>query len=405
MPAALPPADPAPADGRLPESALAELATGAFGVYVHVPFCRTRCGYCDFNTYTAAELAGTAGPDTYVAAAIAELRLARRVLADRDLPVDTVFFGGGTPTLLAPAALGAILRVIDTEFGLAPGAEITTEANPESVDRGALDRLRAAGFSRLSLGMQSARPHVLAALDRKHTPGRSAAAAREARAAGFGSVSLDLIYGGPGESMTDWTASLDAVVGSGVDHVSAYALVVEEGTALARRVRHGDVPAPDDDDLAAKYERADATLVAAGYGWYEISNWARPGHECRHNVGYWRGAAWWGVGPGAHSHVGGARWWNVKSPRAYADRLAAGTSPAAGRELLDAGQRRTEEVLLGMRVAAGLPLARLGPTGGRAAATLAADRLLDVDAYAAGRAVLTLQGRLLADTVVRALVS
>jgi len=401
VPARLPDGDLAPADGALPAPALASLGLRPFGVYVHVPFCATRCGYCDFNTYTALELNGGRSRAGYVAAARAEIALAARVLGDGAPSVDTVFFGGGTPTLLAPAELAELLGAIDETFGLAPGAEVTTEANPESVDPASLAALRAAGFTRISLGMQSAAPHVLATLDRVHTPGRAAAAAREARAAGFAHVSLDLIYGAPGETDDDWRASLEAALAAEPDHLSAYALIVEPGTRLAAQVERGALPAPDDDALADRYELADALLAAAGMRWYEVSNWARsPEDACRHNLGYWRGGDWWGIGPGAHSHVGGVRWWNVLHPSAYAARLAEGASPAAGRELLDAQTRRVERVMLELRLAEGLPLDALDETGRAAAQQAVVDGLAT---FADDHLRLTLRGRLLADAVVRAL--
>jgi oxygen-independent coproporphyrinogen-3 oxidase len=377
--------------------ATATLGARPFSVYVHVPFCVTRCGYCDFNTYTATELGDGATRESYAGTALSEIRLARRVLGDAELPVQTVFFGGGTPTLLNPADLGHMLRAIDDEFGLAPDVEVTTEANPESVDAVSLGQLREQGINRISFGMQSARPHVLATLDRRHTPGRVTEAVKGARSAGFDNVSVDLIYGTPGESLDDWRASLDTAVQLRPDHVSAYALIVEDGTPLARQVARGELPAPDDDDLADKYELADDALTAAGLEWYEVSNWGRP---CRHNLAYWRGADWWGVGPGAHSHVGGTRWWNVKHPAAYAARLAAGTSPGAGREVLDAQQRHTEDVLLRTRLAEGLPLAVLDRAGRGAARDLAGRGLVQFNDE---RLVLTRAGRLLADAVVRAL--
>src|SRR6266700_2168374 len=414
MPGVLPDGEPVPAAGTLPDSARAGLGERPFGLYVHVPFCTTRCGYCDFNTYTAAELgAGPAAtsPGSYPDLAIAEIRFARRVLAgepgDRqgaDLPVSTVFFGGGTPTLLPPSALGAILRAIDAEFGLAPGAEVTTEANPESVDEASLSELRAQGLTRVSFGMQSAVPAVLAVLDRVHRPGRPAQCAAWARAAGFEHVSLDLIYGTPGESDADWRRSLDAAVAARPDHVSAYALTVETGTRLAARVRRGELAAPDDDVLADRYLAADDVLTAAGYGWYEISNWAaaRPA-RCAHNMLYWTGGDWWGIGPGAHSHVGGTRWWNVRHPAGYAARLAAGSSPAQAREILTPGQRSTERIMLLTRLASGCPAAELDRAGLAAAAAAAADGLADPAALEAGRVVLTSRGRLLADAVIRGL--
>ncbi|MDT4986200.1 MAG: hypothetical protein QOI74_294 [Micromonosporaceae bacterium] len=399
MPGILPDGEPVPADGSLPASALVD-ADRAFGVYVHVPFCATRCGYCDFNTYAPGEGAVREG---YVDAVLAELELAGRVLGD-GRAVDTVFVGGGTPTLLDPGDLGRILTAIDTTWGLAADAEITTEANPESVGPVSLRALRLAGYNRISIGMQSAAPHVLSVLDRRHTPGRALAAVGEAHAAGFEHVNVDLIYGTPGETADDFAASLDAVVAAGVDHVSAYALIVEDGTRLAARMRRGELPYPDDDVAAERYATADAALSAAGLAWYEVSNWTRSGAaRCRHNLLYWTGGDWWGIGPGAHSHVGGVRWWNVKHPGAYADRLAAGESPAQAREILTTAERRTEDVMLRLRLWTGLPLSALDTVGRLAARRVADDGLLDADAYARGRAVLTLRGRLLADAVVRAL--
>jgi putative oxygen-independent coproporphyrinogen III oxidase len=411
MPGALPDGEPVPVAGTLPDSALAGLGERPFGLYVHVPFCATRCGYCDFNTYTAAELgAGPAAtsPGSYPDLAIAEIRFARRVLARSghgvDVPVSTVFFGGGTPTLLPPSALGAVLRAIDAEFGLAPGAEVTTEANPESVDEASLSDLRAQGFTRVSFGMQSAVPSVLAVLDRVHRPGRPAQCAAWARAAGFEHVSLDLIYGTPGESDADWRRSLEAAVAAGPDHVSAYALTVEAGTRLAARVRRGELDPPDDDVLADRYLAADEILSAAGYGWYEISNWAVTGpSRCAHNMLYWTGGDWWGIGPGAHSHVGGTRWWNVRHPAAYGARIAAGTSPGQAREVLSAAERQLERVMLLTRLADGCPDTVLRPAGRANVAQVVADGLADAGALARGRIVLTRRGRLLADAVTQKL--
>jgi putative oxygen-independent coproporphyrinogen III oxidase len=400
VPSALPPGDPVPTDGALPDAALATVGERGFGLYVHVPFCTVRCGYCDFNTYTADELGPGASRATYADAAVAEVRLARRVLGERDLTVDTVFVGGGTPTLLAPDDLGSVLGAVAEEFGLAADAEVTTEANPDSVDERSLGRLREAGFTRVSFGMQSAVPRVLRVLDRTHDPERVPDVVGWARRAGFGQVSLDLIYGTPGESLADWRCSLEAALASEPDHLSAYALVVEDGTALARRVRRGELPAPDDDDLADKYLLADEVLGAAGLEWYEVSNWARTTQaQCRHNLLYWTGADWWGVGPGAHSHVGGVRWWNVKHPAAYAARLAEGRSPGHAREVLDDDTRLVERVLLETRLRQGLPLAVLDDPGRSAVPRLVDDGL--VEPPADGRLVLTSRGRLLADAVVR----
>jgi oxygen-independent coproporphyrinogen-3 oxidase len=405
VPSALPDGDPAPASGELPDSALARLSSEPFGFYVHIPFCATRCGYCDFNTYTAAELGGGASVTSYADTAASEVSLAGDVLGDASPPVSTVFFGGGTPTLLAAEDLAGLLQRVDDKFGLSPDAEITTEANPESVTPESLDVLRRAGFNRISFGMQSAVPSVLATLDRQHTPGRAGAAVEEAKAAGFERISLDLIYGTPGESDDDWRRSLDAALATGVEHVSAYSLIVEPGTRLAARVARGELPMPDDDVLADRYAIADEVFAAAGLRWYEVSNWAASdAAQARHNLLYWTGGNWWGIGPGAHSHVGGVRWWNVKHPREYAARIASKTSPAAARETLSSLDRSTEDIMLRLRLRSGIPLEGLSDAAHRAASRARDEGLLEDPAYGAGRAVLTLRGRLLADAVIRDLV-
>ena len=438
MSPALPEGEPVPDDGALPAWVRPAAEPGgpgaggagarsagterAFGVYVHVPFCTVRCGYCDFNTYTSSELGGGASQVAYADTALRELDLAARVLDDAGLggrAVSTVFFGGGTPTVLPADDLARLLGGVRDAWGLADGAEVTTEANPDSVTPQSLRTLVEAGFTRVSFGMQSAVPAVLATLDRTHDPLRIPDVVAWARDAGL-DVSLDLIYGTPGESLDDWRASLEAALATGVDHVSAYALVVEPGTRMFAQVRRGELTLPDEDDQAAKYELADALLSGAGLEWYEVSNWARGGqqgpHASRHNMGYWRGDDWWGVGPGAHSYVGapgaghepepehaGVRWWNVKHPRAYAAALEAGRSPAAGRELLTADDARLERVMLAVRLHDGLPVADLSARARTAVAGLVADGLLDGRAAVRGRVALTLRGRLLADAVVREL--
>ena len=384
---------------------------GPFGVYVHVPFCSVRCGYCDFNTYTADELGEGVTRESYADTAIAEIELAARTLATSGgLPVvETVFFGGGTPTQLPSADLVRMLDALRSTFGLDPEAEVTTEANPDSVTPASLAELRHGGFTRISFGVQSAVPHVLATLDRTHDPARVPEAVRSAREAGFEQVSVDLIYGTTGETVDDWAASLDHALGLEPDHVSAYALIVEPGTALARRVARGEIAAPDDDAMADKYLMADDVLTSAGLGWYELSNWARDdAARCRHNLLYWHSADWWGIGPGAHSHIGnavgavegtmaGIRWWNVKHPAAYAQRLTAGESPMHGHEVLDASTSVMERVMLEARLREGLPLGIL--EGGRGAVPSLAERgLVEV---AGDHLVLTREGRLLADAVVR----
>ena len=405
MPSTPPPGDPAPADGRLPASAAVGAHERRLGVYLHVPFCRVRCGYCDFNTYTADELRGARRED-FAADAIAEVGFASTVLQRAGLPVrpaSTVFFGGGTPTLLPVDDLGRMLGAVRDAWGLADGAEVTTEANPDSVSADDLLRLRDAGFTRVSFGVQSAVPSVLAVLDRTHDPERVPLVVGWARDAGL-DVSVDLIYGAPGETLDDWQRSIELAVGLEPDHVSAYALIVEEGTALARRIRRGELAEPDDDLEADMYELAEASFAAAGLQWYEVSNWARGAqHRSQHNLAYWRGDDWWGIGPGAHSHVGGVRWWNVRHPAAYADRVRAGVSPAQAREVLDAGTRGEEDVLLRIRLADGLPVSALRSEGRHAVAGLIADGLVEPAEAIGGRVVLTLRGRLLADAVVRRL--
>jgi putative oxygen-independent coproporphyrinogen III oxidase len=404
MPSTLPLGDPAPSDGLLPAQAVDGSADRAFGLYVHIPFCAVRCGYCDFNTYTATELGGGASQDAYAGTAASEVSLAARVLAESGLParkLSTVFFGGGTPTLLPADDLALILRRAIDQWGIEDGAEVTTEANPDSVTPESLAILKDAGFTRVSFGMQSAVPHVLKVLDRTHTPSRVPQVVQWAREAGL-AVSLDLIYGTPGESLADWRCSLETALSYEPDHISAYALIVEDGTKLAAQIRRGDVPGIDDDDHADKYELADQLITAAGLGWYEVSNWARtPEQACRHNLAYWRGDDWWGIGPGAHSHVGGVRWWNVKHPTAYAGRRAQGLSPAAGRETLDRETRSVERVMLEARLQSGLEVSALGAEGRHQVAGLIADGLVEPGAAFRGRLVLTLKGRLLADAVVR----
>ena len=405
MPSILPDGEPAPEDGSLPPSVRVGAEDRPFGVYVHVPYCRVRCGYCDFNTYTASELGGTSRAE-YAAQAETEISFGGEVLRRAGLPerdASTVFFGGGTPTLLPAADLVRMLDRIRSVWGLAPGAEITTEANPDSVDSAYLNTLADAGFTRVSFGMQSAVPSVLATLDRTHAPERVPLVVEWARSAGL-QVSVDLIYGTPGETIDDWTRSVEAALELAPDHLSAYALIVEAGTKLAARIRRGEIVAPDDDLHAEMYELADDRFTAAGYSWYEISNWSTSdATRSRHNLSYWTGSDWWGVGPGAHSHAGGVRWWNVKHPRAYAERIAAGVSPAYAREILDDEARRSERVLLETRIANGLPTDVLQPDERRAIPELIAAGLLDGRAAIRGRVTPTRRGRLLADTVVQRL--
>jgi len=376
------------------ESGPSETGRPALGVYVHVPFCSVRCGYCDFNTYTADELGEGATRASYADTAVSEITMLAGRVAGR--PVETVFFGGGTPTQLPAPDLVRLLRAVDDRIGLAPGAEVTTEANPDSVDPEVLATLRAGGFNRISFGMQSAVPHVLATLERTHDPANVERAVRWAREAGFDQVSVDLIYGTPGESVEDWRTSVEHALSLAPNHVSAYALIVEQGTAFARKVSRGEVVMPDDDETADKYLLADELFQDAGLSWYELSNWADDdAARCRHNELYWTGGEWLGIGPGAHSYLDRRRWWNVKHPAAYAQRLAAAASPEADGEDIDDATAHVERVMLQTRLRSGLELDGIDPL--RVADVI--DRGLA--ARTAERLVLTREGRLLADAVVR----
>lgn len=396
--ARLPEGDDAPREGTLPAEALKALNGRPFGIYLHVPFCSTRCGYCDFNTYVPGE--DGSAQSGFMEAAIAELDLAQKVLGDQAPTVDTVFIGGGTPTILPAQDLAALLDAVRTRFGLSENVEVTTEANPESVDPAKFEALREAGFTRVSLGMQSAVPSVLKTLDRVHTPGRPEEAVKEARAAGFEQVSLDLIYGTPGETADDWRKSLDAALSAEPDHISTYSLIVEPGTRMAAQVARGELIVPGEEVIVDRFETAERVLAEAGMEWYETCSWATgPEAYCRHNLGYWSGGNWWGVGPGAHSHVGGVRWWNVLHPRAWSEKAKNGISPAAARETPDEESRRLETVMLGLRLRKGVALDALTDEGRAAADQNLSAGMLEPSDHAAGRAVLTLKGRLMADPV------
>ena len=374
-------------------------------MYVHVPFCASRCGYCGFVTYTAGELGGSQLQAAYADAAIAEVRLAAATLGVDRPPVSTVFFGGGTPTLLPPRDLIRVLEAVGDAFGMTYDVEVSIEANPDSVDAASLAELREGGFTRISFGMQSVRRHVLAVLERTHTPGRAHAAVREAHAAGFEHVNLDLMYGTPGETDDDWDATITAALDAGPDHISAYALTIEPRTRLGAQVRHGRVPSPDDDVQARRYVQVDERLAAAGFDWYEVSNWAR-GRDarCRHNLLYWHNDHWWGIGPGAHSHVGGTRWWNVRHPARYAELVASSTLPIDGHERCTPAERELEAVLLGLRLAEGFDLNAypdLAKSAASAIPDLLDEGLLYPDAWkTSARLALTRPGRLLTDSVI-----
>ena len=376
-------------------------------VYIHVPFCAVRCGYCDFNTYTATELGGGGSQAEYPANAMREMDLTLaedRAAGYEYEQVATVFFGGGTPTLLPADDLVSMLDHLRRLIPLADGAEITTEANPDSVTRASLSRLAAGGITRLSFGMQSAVPSVLRTLDRTHDPEKVPQAVAWAREAGL-DVSLDLIYGTPGETLADVETSVKAALACGVDHMSAYSLIIEGNTAMARQLRRGELEQPDPDDMADKYELVDDLARADGLSWYEVSNWARtPAQRSRHNLAYWKGTDWWGIGPGAHRHRDGLRSWNVKHPSRYARMLAAGEMPLADSEQVAGEDRVVERIMLELRIADGLAV-DVVPEHRRPMLAVHRDRgHLEPEALQAGRAVLTRQGRLLADAVIRDLV-
>ena len=377
-------------------------------LYIHIPYCVKRCGYCDFNTYTPAELRADATSVAavsagYIDALIAELDQAVARLGERE--VRTIFFGGGTPTLLPPDQLGRVLRAVEERFLISKTCEITTEANPDSVSAESLIKLRQAGFNRISFGVQSIKGHVLQTLDRTHDSTRVGEVVNSAKSAGFDSISVDLIYGTPGESVADLNESVSFALSLPIDHLSAYALIVEQGTKFGAAVRRGDVVMPNDDQTAEKYLLIDARMSEAGFSWYELSNWSRPGHESRHNQMYWVSGDWWGLGAGAHSHVAGERWWNVKHPKMYLDALTEKKSPAAGSEELSDDDKFTESVMLQIRMREGLDLARFTHSQQKVLANFHKRELFLDEPWQAGRGVLSLHGRLLADQIVREVLS
>lgn len=405
MPSPAPEGELAPPRGLLPASAAVGAESRDLGLYIHVPFCAVRCGYCDFNTYTAQELDGVSQA-SYPAQAMVEMTFAKRALDDSGVlprPLSTVFLGGGTPTLLGPEPLAAMLEHARDTFGFEGDAEVTVEANPDSVSAADLQALAGAGVTRVSFGVQSSDPTVLATLDRTHDPERVPAVIQWARDAQL-QVSVDLIYGTPGESLESWDTTLQSAVRLSPDHISAYALIVEKGTALAARISRGELSMPDDDLHVEMYSLADRLLEGAGYSWYEVSNWARtPDHQSRHNLSYWTSEDWWGIGPGAHSHVGGVRWWNVKHPSAYAARIGEGVSPAQAREVLGDDTAQMERVLLGIRLRHGVATTDIAPGHQAQLAEWVSRGLLEGRELVAGRIVPTLRGRLVADFLAREL--
>ena len=374
-----------------------------FHAYVHVPFCKVRCGYCDFNTYTATELKGYP-QNSFLDHLRTEIQMAKAEVGQRELK--TVFFGGGTPTLLPVEELVAALQALRDAFSIDTAAEITTEANPDSVDYEYLKKLRDGGFNRVSFGMQSAVPEVLETLERTHNPAGVAKNVQIAKELGL-QTSVDLIYGSPGETMEQWQFSVETALAMGSDHISAYALIVEPATKLARQIASGEKPEPDEDLQADKYEWLDGRLTEAGFSWYELSNWSKTeSTESKHNVAYWRGQDWWGFGPGAHSHLQGRRWSNVKHPTTYAKLLGEGSIPSTDSEDLSDTSALEERAMLELRLRQGLDLEvvrQLNPHHAKGISELVAGELIDGPSAIAGKAILTLRGRLLADFVLRKL--
>ena len=400
-----PKGEKAPEDGLIPESALVDAEQRTFHAYVHVPYCQVKCGYCDFNTYTADEI-GTSTQGTFSQTLIKEISFAETVLKNSQLPkrkLKSIFFGGGTPTMLPASDLIAMLEKLKSTFDVLPDADITTEANPDSVDEQYINDLTVGGFNRISFGMQSAVPHVLKVLERTHEPENVGKVVGFAKAAGL-ATSVDLIYGAPGESLEDWKETLEAAIALDTDHISSYSLIVEPGTKLARQVKSGEVQAPSDDIHADMYELTEQLLSNAGFINYEVSNWSKSVEErSGHNMAYWKSMDWWGFGPGAHSHVGGIRWWNVKNPAAYGDRMNAGLSPALEREIIDQENRDIERVMLEARISDGISLEWMKSKGfaeTQVVAGLIGDELVDAKAALSGTITLTAKGRLLADFVV-----
>jgi oxygen-independent coproporphyrinogen-3 oxidase len=406
--APLPVGDKPPENGFFTASEILGSESRSFHAYVHIPFCTVKCGYCDFNTYTSNEL-GTLKQSDFAATLIGEIILSAKILQQSNVTprkLKTVFFGGGTPSLLPAADLIAILDELESKFGFQSDAEITFEANPDSVTRESLSALKDAGFTRISIGMQSAVPDVLKTLERTHNPENVAFALDIGKSLGF-RTSLDLIFGAPGETLQQWEQTIRQVIDLDPGHLSAYSLIVEPGTKLARQISSGELADVDEDLQADKYELADKLLSEAGYSWYEISNWSKtPELKSNHNLAYWSGQDWWGYGPGAHSHLGSVRWWNHKHPLSYANLLEKNISPAAGREQLDGETAALERILLESRTSEGMSIEqikKLQPGSELAISQLIADGLIEGPQAIAGKLLLTLKGRLLADAVVRAL--
>ena len=392
--AALPEGSPAPLDGNLTN--LFDLVNKPFSLYVHVPYCSKRCGYCDFNTYTPSELDREDQIEGWLNSAVKEIELARRVLKE-ELTIDTIFFGGGTPSLLDSNTVDNFIQSVKSNFKLKPGLEITIEANPDSITEEKSQRWLNSGINRVSIGMQSSTKEVLKKLDRTHNPDNVSHSVDILKKSGFDNFSLDLIYGTPGESLNDWENSLKDAIALNPPHISAYSLVIEPGTKMGAQLNRGEISQVNDDEAADKYQLADEMLNKNNYSWYEISNWAKKDKECKHNLNYWLGNNWWGIGPGAHSHVNGVRWWNHKLPKVWRELLEKQNSPALAREVLSEGQIRSEQIMLLSRLRTGLGNHELDENR---IENLIANQLATLDT---NKIVLTLKGRLLADEVFRQL--
>ena len=372
--------------------------------YIHIPYCVKRCGYCDFNTYTPSELKITEGlaqiSNSYIDLLLMEIKAAK-VQVGQSANVPSIFFGGGTPSLMQPDDIGRVISTIKSEFTLLPNAEITMECNPDTVTKESLAAFRAIGVNRVSFGMQSAVKHVLATLDRTHNPENLLQVTTWAQEVGFSEISVDLIYGTPGESLADWQTSIDAALALPITHISAYALIVEEGTKLAAQIKRGEVAQVDDDLTAEKYLVADKAFTAAGFEWYELSNWAKSGSLSKHNLAYWLGDNWWGAGPGAHSHLNGKRFWNVKHPNLYKERVLANQSPVADSEVLEELQIESERLMLSLRLPSGVDKQSLNEQQLAELSSYVESGHLDQANWNQGRATLTLDGRLIADRILR----
>ena len=381
------------------------MPTMTLSFYVHIPYCIKRCGYCDFNTYTPAELQG---PDlatvsqNYIDAALREIELAHSTVGEAQVP--SIFFGGGTPSLMPASELARVIARIDERFEVLDDAEITLEVNPDSVTPEFLSTMRESGATRISMGMQSAVPHVLEALDRTHKPENVVSAVNAAVRAGFENISVDLIYGAPGESIADWKTSVSAAMELPINHISAYALIVERGTKLAAQIARGELTLPDDDETAEKYLIADDAFESAGFSWYELSNWSKPGGECRHNIAYWDGSHWWGVGPGAHSYIDKKRWWNVKHPSTYQQKIFKNESPELSSEVLTGENLADEFVMLQIRRREGIQLSALTDLQINRAELFLGSGHLEEKSWSEKKLVLSKNGRLIADRIVRELV-